>query len=96
MKASLLKAINNVNSLDEINEVVELVHLKQKQLRAEAAKNVKNSVSKGTRVIISQSTGNLIGEVIKVNRTKAVVKIDEYKGRSFVNCTVPLSMLKTA
>ena len=96
MKASLLKEINNINSLEELSEVIDLIKLRQKTLRFQAIQNAKSTLSEGRKVIVSQRNGDLTGVVIKINRTKAIVQLDEYKGRSFVKCDVPLSMITAA
>ena len=90
MKKSILNAINSINSTDEMNEVIELIKIKQKQLRAIKAQGVKSSLFVGVQVKLNSKNGVEFGEVTKINRTKAVVRID---GKLW-NC--PLSMLEVA
>jgi len=90
MKKSILNAINSINSTDEMNEVIELIKIKQKQLRAIKAQGVKSSLFVGAQVKLNSKRGVEFGEVTKINRTKAVVRID---GQLW-NC--PLGMLEVA
>ena len=90
MKKSMLNAINSINSTDEMNEVIELIKIKQKQLRAIKAQGVKSSLFVGVQVKLNSKNGVEFGEVTKINRTKAVVRID---GKLW-NC--PLGMLEVA
>ena len=90
MKKSILNAINSINSNDEMNEVIELIKIKQKQLRAIKAQSVKSSLFVGVQVKLNSKNGVEFGEVTKINRTKAVVRID---GKLW-NC--PLGMLEVA
>jgi DNA-directed RNA polymerase subunit H (RpoH/RPB5) len=90
MKKSILNAINSINSSEEMNEVIELIKIKQKQLRAIKAQGVKSSLFVGAQVKLNSKRGVEFGEVTKINRTKAVVRID---GQLW-NC--PLGMLEVA
>ena len=90
MKKSILNAINSINSSEEMNEVIELIKIKQKQLRAIKAQGVKSSLFIGAQVKLNSKKGVEFGEVTKINRTKAVVRID---GKLW-NC--PLGMLEVA
>lgn len=90
MKKSILNAINSINSNDEMNEVIELIKIKQKQIRAIEAQGVKSSLFVGAQVKLNSKKGVEFGEVTKINRTKAVVRID---GQLW-NC--PLGMLEVA
>ena len=76
MKKSILNAINSINSNDEMNEVIQLIKIKQKQIRAFEAQSVKSSLFVGAKVKVNSRKGAEFGEVTKINRTKAVVKID--------------------
>ena len=90
MKKSTLNAINALNTEKEIREAVDLLKLKYKQLRAIKAQGVKSSLFVGVQVKLNSKNGVEFGEVTKINRTKAVVRID---GKLW-NC--PLSMLEVA
>jgi hypothetical protein len=90
MKKSTLNAINAINTEKEIKEAVDLLKLKYKQLRAIKAQGVKSSLFVGVQVKLNSKNGVEFGEVTKINRTKAVVRID---GKLW-NC--PLSMLEVA
>lgn len=88
MKKSILNAINSISSTDEMSEVIDLIKIKQKQLRAIKAHGVKSSLFIGAKVSINHKNKIEFGEVAKINRSKAVVRID---GQLW-NC--PLGMLK--
>jgi hypothetical protein len=91
MKKSILNAINSINSTDEMNEVIELIKIKQKQLRAIKTQGVKSKLSIGTKVKFENNDGiTTHGEVTKIKRTKAVVRVDGL----LWNC--PLGMLEVA
>jgi len=90
MKKSTLNAINAINTEKEIKEAVDLLKLKYKQLRAIKAQGVKSSLFVGVQVKLNSKNGVEFGEVTKINRTKAVVRID---GKLW-NC--PLGMLEVA
>ena len=90
MKKSTLNAINAINTEKEIKEAVDLLKIKQKQLRAIKAQGVKSSLFVGVQVKLNSKNGVEFGEVTKINRSKAVVRID---GKLW-NC--PLGMLEVA
>jgi len=90
MKKSTLNAINAINTEKEIKEAVDLLKLKYKQLRAIKAQGVKSSLFVGVQVKLNSKNGVEFGEVTKINRSKAVVRID---GKLW-NC--PLGMLEVA
>jgi len=91
MKKSILNAINSINSTDEMNEVIELIKIKQKQLRAFKAQSIKSKLSIGAKVTFEDNSGVMTkGVVTKINRTKAVVKVDGL----LWNC--PITMLEVA
>jgi hypothetical protein len=90
MKKSTLNAINALNTEKEIREAVDLLKLKFNQLKAIKAQGVKSSLFVGVQVKLNSKKGVEFGEVTKINRTKAVVRID---GKLW-NC--PLSMLEVA
>jgi hypothetical protein len=73
-----------------MREVIDLINIKQKQLRDMKAHSIKTSIFIGSQVRIKSKKGVEFGEVTKINRTKAVVKID---GKLW-NC--PLAMLEAA
>lgn len=91
MKKSTLNAINAINTEKEIKEAVDLLKLKYKQLRAIKAQGVKSKLSIGAKVKFENNDGiTTHGEVTKINRTKAVVRVDGL----LWNC--PLGMLEVA
>ena len=90
MKKSTLNAINALNTEKEIREAVDLLKLKFNQLKAIKAQGVKSSLFVGVQVKLNSKNGVEFGEVTKINRSKAVVRID---GKLW-NC--PLGMLEVA
>jgi hypothetical protein len=83
--ATLIAKIDNNQTL---STVINLVKDQQKNIRATANMLVKASLSVGDKVKVNSRKITELGVVVKINRTKAEVKID---GRIW-NC--PLSMLE--
>ena len=83
--ATLIAKIDNNQTL---GTVINLVKDQQKNIRAKANMLVKASLSVGDKVKINSKKITEFGEVVKINRTKAEVRID---GKLW-NC--PLSMLE--
>lgn len=83
--ATLIAKIDNNETL---GTVINLVKDQQKNIRATANMLVKASLSVGDKVKVNSRKITELGVVVKINRTKAEVKID---GRIW-NC--PLSMLE--
>tara|TARA_B100001093_G_scaffold128481_1_gene120969 strand:- start:15397 stop:15672 length:276 start_codon:yes stop_codon:yes gene_type:complete len=91
MKKSLINAINSISSTEEMNQAITLINAKQKQLRSLKARSVKSTLSVGSKVKVNGSrNGVQFGEVTKINRTKAVVRIDGH----LWNC--PLTIIEAA
>ena len=87
------KAINAINQIDnmfDLNEAIAALKAKQKALRASLVAAKKAKFTAGQTVNINSTRGNLTGTIVKLNRTKAIVKID---GREF-NC--PISIMEVA
>ena len=83
--ATLIAKIDNNETL---GTVINLVKDQQKNIRATANMLVKASLCVGDKVKINSKKITEFGEVVKINRTKAEVRID---GKLW-NC--PLSMLE--
>ena len=96
MNNVILEAINSVETTEELNEIIDLIKWKQKSLRKSKSVMMKSVLGKGTKVEVAIQNEIFNGVVVKVNRTKAVVTIPNYKGRPSSNYTVPLSMIKVA
>lgn len=79
--------LHEVTDSTELLKIANLAHNASKQL----AQTIKYDLSIGQKVKISAGPNNLdeTGEIIKINRTRAVCKID---GR-MQNYNVPFSML---
>ena len=87
------KAINAINQIDnmvDLNKAIAALKAKQKALRASLVTAKKAKFTAGQTVNINSTRGNLTGTIVKLNRTKAIVKID---GREF-NC--PISIMEVA
>jgi hypothetical protein len=87
------KAINAINQIDnmvDLNEAIVALKAKQKSLRASLIAAKKAAFVVGQTVNITSRKGSLTGTIVKLNRTKAIVKID---GREF-NC--PISIMEVA
>jgi hypothetical protein len=83
--ATLIAKIDNNQTL---STVINLVKDQQKNIRATANMLVKASLCVGDKVKVNSKRITELGEVVKINRTKAEVRID---GKVW-NC--PLSMLE--
>ena len=75
-----IRRITNTNHLREIQKEI-------KEQRDYIGKKIGNQLQRGDKVRVNNGTGIEYGEVIKVNRTRAVVNIDD---RSW---NVPFSMI---
>ena len=85
-----INAINQIDNMDDLNTVIDVIRAKQKSLRASIVAAKKAVFCTGQTVNISSRNGRLTGTIVKLNRTKAIVKID---GREF-NC--PISIMEVA
>jgi hypothetical protein len=90
MKASILKAINDISSMEEMNEVIDLIKMKQKSLRNAASRDIKASVRAGDDVVVKGRKANGIGTILEVKRTKAIVLINNERWN------VPLTLIEKA
>lgn len=90
MKASILKAINDISSMEEMNEVIDLIKMKQKSLRSAASRDIKASVRAGDDVVVKGRKANGIGTILEVKRTKAIVLINNERWN------VPLTLIEKA
>ncbi len=88
MKASILKAINDISSMEEMNEVIDLIKMKQKSLRNAASRDIKATLRSGDEVEVKGKKASGIGVIVEVKRTKAVVRLND----SLWN--VPLTLLE--
>lgn len=77
-------------SLEELKELNSSVVDNIKFMQKREGEQVKRSLLVGSRVQFTKRNGDVIeGELVKKNRTKAVVRVD------YTNWTVPFSMLST-
>ena len=90
MKASILKAINDISSMEEMNEVIDLIKMKQKSLRSAASRDIKASVRAGDDVVVKGRKANGVGTILEVKRTKAIVLINNERWN------VPLTLIEKA
>ena len=85
-----INAINQIDNMEDLNTVIDVIRAKQKSLRASIVAAKKAAIVVGQTVNITSRKGSLTGTIVKLNRTKAIVKID---GREF-NC--PISIMEVA
>ena len=87
------KVINEIEKIDnvqDLNKVIAVIRNQQKVLKAQAIAKAKNQFSVGDTVNINGRGKTLVGEILKINRTKAICLIngDKYD--------VPLSIMEAA
>ena len=87
------KVINEIEKIDnvqDLNKVIAVIRNQQKVLKAKAIAKAKNQFSVGDTVNINGRGKTLVGEILKINRTKAICLIngDKYD--------VPLSIMEAA
>ena len=73
MKASMIKALNDIHTMEELKEVIQFINMKQKSIKAEVRAQVKASVKVGSMVKINAEQV-LTGRVLEMKRTKAIVE----------------------
>ena len=76
MKASILKAINDISSMEEMNELIGLINMKTKSLRSASNRAIKASLITGDDVVIKGRESLGVGKILEVKRTKAIVLIN--------------------
>ena len=77
---------DNIRKIDNVNDL-RLLSKEIKEQRNYIGRTIGNKLQRGDKVRVSSGTGIEYGEVTKVNRTRAVVNIDD---RSW---NVPFSMI---
>ena len=89
MKASMIKALNDITTMEELTELIEFINMKQKSLKSEVRAKVKASVKVGSRVKVNAPGKVMTGRVLEMKRTKAIV--EDLNGSRW-NC--PITMLQ--
>ena len=87
---SIINAIEKIDNTKDLNKVISVIKNQQKVLRARAVAKAKNQFSVGDTVNINSRGKTLVGEILKINRTKAICLIN---GDKF---DVPLSIMEVA
>lgn len=87
---NLINSINAIDNMADLNVVIRTIKAKQKALKAELCSIKRSELSVGDTVNISTKTGNRVGVITKVNRSRCDVTI---KGTSY---TVPMSIMEVA
>jgi len=87
---NIINLINKIDNMEDMNIVIDALRTKRANLRTELARVARTKFSAGDKVVIRSRKGTLKGVIEKVNRTKAVVEIDD---RSY---NVPLSIMEVA
>ena len=81
----LINSIKEITTTEDMQDLIEAVRAQQKKVRTAKAQNVKNTLYVGAIVdvannrVLGRTYGNYagqVGEIKKINRTRAVVKIE--------------------
>lgn len=88
MKKSVINAVNSLSSIEECHELWDLVKIKHKQLQDFENAKSKSSLFVGAVVEVDSPKVKNPGKIIKINRSKAKVEVDD------MIWNVPLGMLK--
>jgi len=88
MNAMQIKGAMLELSQNDLNDVMEYA-------RSLASCAAQSTFSVGQKVMVIQKTKSTYGTVVKVNRSRAVVKMN-YGRRGLTNVTVPFSMMEAA
>ena len=86
----LINEIEKIDNVQDLNKVIAVIKNQQKVLKARAIAKAKNQFTVGDTVNINSRGKTLVGEILKINRTKAICLIngDKYD--------VPLSIMEAA
>ena len=86
----LINEIEKIDNVQDLNKVIAVIKNQQKVLKAKAIANAKNQFTVGDMVNINSRGKTLVGEILKINRTKAICLIngDKYD--------VPLTIMEAA
>ena len=86
----VINEIEKIDNIQDLNKVIAVIKNQQKVLKAKAIAKAKNQFSVGDTVNINGRGKTLVGEILKINRTKAICLIngDKYD--------VPLSIMEAA
>ena len=86
----LINEIEKIDNVQDLNKVIAVIKNQQKVLKAKAIANAKNQFTVGDTVNINSRGKTLVGEILKINRTKAICLIngDKYD--------VPLTIMEAA
>ena len=82
----LANITDNIRKINNVNDLI-LLQKEIKEQRNYIGRTIGNQLQRGDKVRVNSGTGIEYGEVIKVNRTRAIVRIDD---RSW---NVPYSMI---
>jgi len=83
------QSINALETMEDLNKVISCLKQKQKSLRAELVAGLRTDLKVGDTVGVNSKNKVLTGEIIKINRTKCVVKIND------ILYNVPISIIET-
>ena len=85
---NLISSINAIDNMADLNVVIDVIKSKQKSLRASRNAVAKAGFSIGDTVNVDSRKGNLVGVITKINRTRAIVDINDSK------YSVPFSIMR--
>ena len=86
----LINEIEKIDNVQDLNKVIAVIKNQQKVLKAKAIANAKNQFTVGDTVNINSRGKTLVGEILKINRTKAICLINGSK------YDVPLTIMEAA
>ena len=97
-------SINEITDINSLNEVASSLASRRKVLRSQEIKAKKATISVGDKVKFEDNNGKeATGTLTKINRTKAIVKVDNYlltrddrgilTGARSITWTVPITLL---
>ena len=87
---NVINAIEKIDNIQDLNKVISVIKNQQKVIKARAIAKAKNQFNVGDTVNINSRGKTLVGEILKINRTKAICLIN---GDKF---DVPLSIMEVA
>ena len=87
---NVINAIEKIDNIQDLNKVISVIKNQQKVIKARAIAKAKNQFNVGDTVNINSRGKTLVGEILKINRTKAICLIN---GDKF---DVPLSIMEAA
>ena len=73
---NVINAIEKIDNIQDLNKVISVIKNQQKVIKARAIAKAKNQFNVGDTVNINSRGKTLVGEILKINRTKAICLIN--------------------